>query len=122
MARPEFLPKFLQKQKIIELASIHGIEFTLHLPEEMDLETFHDPIRDARVEYLNNTIQWACDSGIKLATMHLPNGIYYTLPEGKEWLYQKYQAEYLKRMIASLRRSITKLKDRFAQQMAQQTR
>ncbi len=101
MTRPEFLPKSLHKQNILNFASIHGMEFTLHLPEEMDLGTFHDPIRDAWLEYLKNTIQWASDSGIKLATMHLTNGIYYTLPDGKEWLYEKYQAEYLKRMVSS---------------------
>ena len=101
MTRPEFLPKSLHKQKILDFASTQGMEFTLHLPEEMDLGTFHDPIRDAWLDYLKNTIQWAYDSGIKLATMHLPNGIYYTLPDRKEWLYEKYKAEYLKRMISS---------------------
>jgi sugar phosphate isomerase/epimerase len=29
--------------------------------------------------------------------MHLPNGIYYTMPDCRKWLYEQYQAEYLKR-------------------------
>ena len=101
MTRPEFLPKSLHKQKLLDFAATHGIEFTLHLPEEMDLGTFHDPIRDAWIEYLNETIQWADGSGIRLATMHLWNGIFYTMPDRKEWLYERYQEEYLKRIIGA---------------------
>lgn len=101
MTRPEFLPKSLHYQKVLDLSATHGIEFTLHLPEEMDLGTFHDPIRGAWIEYLSETIQWANDSGIELATMHLWNGIYYTMPDRKEWLYEHYQAEYLKRIIGA---------------------
>ena len=59
MTRPAFLPKSLHKQKMLDLSAAHDIEFTLHLPEEMDLGTFHDPIRDAWIEYLSETIQWA---------------------------------------------------------------
>jgi sugar phosphate isomerase/epimerase len=101
MTRPKFLPKSLHYQKVLDLSATHGIEFTLHLPEEMDLGTFHDPIRDAWIEYLSETIQWANSSGIKLATMHLWNGIYYTMPDRNEWLYDRYQAEYLKRIIGA---------------------
>jgi sugar phosphate isomerase/epimerase len=98
MTRPEFLPKSLSSQRLLDLSSTHGIEFTLHLPEEMDLGTFHDTIRNAWINYLIETIQWANSSGIKLATMHLSNGIYYTMPDGKKWLYAHYEAEYLERM------------------------
>lgn len=101
MTRPEFLPKSLHKQKMLDFSGTYDIEFTLHLPEEMDLGTFHDPIRDAWIEYLSETIQWANDSGIDLATMHLWNGIYYTMPNRNEWLYEHYQAEYLKRIIGA---------------------
>jgi len=101
MTTPEFLPKSLHYQKVLDLSAAHGIEFTLHLPEEMDLGTFHDPIRDAWIEYFSETIQWASNSGIRLATMHLWNGIYYTMPDRKEWLYDRYQAEYLKRTIGA---------------------
>jgi sugar phosphate isomerase/epimerase len=51
MTRPEFLPKSLSSQKMLDLGATHGIEFTLHLPEEMDLGTFHDTIRDAWIDY-----------------------------------------------------------------------
>jgi sugar phosphate isomerase/epimerase len=101
LTRPELLPKSLPKQKMLDFAATHGVEFTLHLPEEMGLGTFHDPIRDAWIKYLSETIQWANSSGITLATMHFWNGIYYTMPDRKEWLYEKYQGEYQKSIIGA---------------------
>jgi sugar phosphate isomerase/epimerase len=98
MTRPEFLPPSLPPDKLREISDRDGIEFTLHLPEEVDLASFHDEVRDAWIRNMVKTVKWAADCGIVNATMHLSNGIYYTMPGGKVWLYNEYMDLYLQRL------------------------
>lgn len=98
MNHPEFLPDKLDAEKLRRISEEKGIEFTIHLPEKFDIATFHEPIRKAFVEWIINCIKWGKKAGVKLFTMHLSNGIYYTLPDKKEYLYNVYDSKYIKNM------------------------
>jgi len=102
MTRPEFLPISLSSSKLRRIMNREGIEFTLHLPEEIDLASFHDEVRDAWIRNMIKTLNWASDSGITNATMHLTNGIYYTMPGEKVWLYDEYCESYVQRIKGAL--------------------
>ena len=45
MNLPICLPETLPSKEIIRLKKLYGIDFTIHLPEEIDLSSFHTPIR-----------------------------------------------------------------------------
>jgi sugar phosphate isomerase/epimerase len=108
MTRPEFFPISLSPDKLINYSEKYGIEFSLHLPEEIDLATFHEPIREAYVNLILEMLTWANNSNIKIVNMHLSNGIYYTMPQGKIWLYDVYKDKFKSNILDSLNRIIQK--------------
>lgn len=104
MTRPEFLPSSLPSGQLMRVAERDRIEFTLHLAEEVDLASFHDDVREAWIRNTVDTLKWAKDGGIVLATMHMAGGVHYTLPNSRVWLHAEYMDTYLTRMRDALGR------------------
>lgn len=90
MNLPNCCPEALSPADLRALASDHGLELTLHLPEEMDLATFHEPVRRGHLQRAVEAVGWAAAGGIKLVNMHLSAGVYYTLPEGRVYVYEEW--------------------------------
>ncbi|MDB5054631.1 MAG: hypothetical protein JWM44_2681 [Bacilli bacterium] len=94
MNLPICLPENLSYQEIKNIKKEYGIEFTVHLPEEIDLSSFHPPIRRGHIDRCREAIEWASSAGIKTLNMHLNNGIYFTLPNMKMWINEQYTSEF----------------------------
>ncbi len=95
MNMPEFCPESLSPTLIKEISEAKNIEFTLHLPEEIDLASFHPSIRQGNLERCCEAITWASQAKVNLVNLHINSGIYFTLPEQKVWIYEKYQQQFL---------------------------
>lgn len=91
---PVFSPENLDPQEIKKIKENTGIEFTIHQPDELDLSNFHSSIRDGFLRYCITTMKWAAKADIRLLTMHLNNGNYFTLPERKVYLNQLYKDNF----------------------------
>lgn len=72
------------------LAEKHGIYFTLHLEEECDPFTFNPAVRSAWLETMKHSLRFAAAMGIPIVNMHMPHGVYITLPDRKAYLYDQY--------------------------------
>ncbi|MFW5981483.1 MAG: sugar phosphate isomerase/epimerase, partial [bacterium] len=70
-----------------------GIDFTIHLPEDMDLAAFEPYVRNTYVNLLKRVIMIMPDNFNKL-NMHLHQGVYFTLPEQKVYLYKEYKKQF----------------------------
>jgi len=92
---PPFLPESLPPEKLIRLRQESGVSFTMHLPERLDLGAFQNSIRCGYLEFYREAIMWAGEAGIPLANMHLSEGVYFTLPDRKVWLYDAHRKEFL---------------------------
>jgi sugar phosphate isomerase/epimerase len=79
-----------------------GASFTLHLPEELDIAQFYDTIRNAHTAALLAALDICAELGIEKMNMHMGAGVYFTLPERKLYLYDKYRDLYLSNIIGSL--------------------
>lgn len=90
----------LRADKLRELARRHGLYFTLHLEEECDPFAFNRRIRSAWMDTVVSAIRLAREAEIPLINMHLPKGIYITLPDRRAFLYDCYAAEYRKALLA----------------------
>ncbi|MEF2965811.1 sugar phosphate isomerase/epimerase family protein [Paenibacillus sp. M1] len=101
MNLPIFLPETLPAQDILKLKKHHGIDFTIHLPEELDLSSFHQPIRKGHIERCKETIKWAQAAEIKTVNMHINNGIYFTLPHTRVWINEQYEERFLALLLDS---------------------
>lgn len=101
MNMPTFCPEELDAARVKRLSDESGIEFTLHLPEEIDLASFQPPIREGHLARCKQAIQWAADSGITLANIHMNFGVYFTLPDHKVWIYERHEDRYLTNILDS---------------------
>jgi len=101
MNMPEFCPEKLTSELVKKLSKSENIEFTLHLPEEIDLASFHPSIRKGNIERCCEAITWAYEAGINLVNMHINSGIYFTLPDRRVWIYEKYKGIILENIMTS---------------------
>jgi len=95
MNMPEFCPESLPSSELERVAWDEGIYFTVHMPDDTDLASFHDPIREGHVARFGETARWAADAGAKLINLHLSPGIFFTLPDRKVWIYERYYDKFV---------------------------
>ena len=103
MNLPQCCPEALSAEGLRALAGEHGVALTLHLPEEMDLATFHEFVRRGHMQRAVEAVRWAAAGGIKLINMHLHAGVYYTLPEGRSYVYAAQAQGFAKRLLHGVR-------------------
>jgi len=92
---PIFTPEYISSEKLKKLMIKHKIDFTIHLPEELDFTSFQPSMRRGHINRCKEAILWASSAGINILNMHINNGIYFTLPESKYWINEKYEADFL---------------------------
>ena len=73
----------------------YGVEFTIHLPEELDLGHFNRREREAYLKIIEESIGIADRLGIKILNLHMNPGIHFTMPEQTVELYETYKQDYL---------------------------
>ncbi|MFD0679336.1 MULTISPECIES: sugar phosphate isomerase/epimerase family protein [unclassified Paenibacillus] len=101
MNLPICIPETLSYSEIKYYKDQFGINFTIHLPEEMDLSSYHPSIRMGHLERCKQVMEWANLSGITTLNMHLNNGIYFTLPQTRVWINEQYETQFLKLLYES---------------------
>ncbi|MEI6286083.1 MAG: TIM barrel protein [Bacillota bacterium] len=79
-----------------------GVRFNIHAPEELDLASFHDDIRNGFVNLLNNTLNAVPTGMIDILNIHLNNGVHFKLPDKKVWLYDEYCDDFIRNLQQSL--------------------
>lgn len=85
---------------LLDAAGRHGVELTLHLDENLDPANFNPLVSEAYLETLRASIRAAKRLGAPIVNMHMNKGVYFTLPEGKTYLYERYRDAYLSRIDA----------------------
>ncbi|HOK27973.1 MAG TPA: hypothetical protein PLI21_03000, partial [Methanomassiliicoccaceae archaeon] len=90
MNMPENCPEELDPLEVRDASRSYGIEFTLHSPDELDLGSLHPTVREGHLEAMREVLGWSAQAGIKVLNMHLSPGIYFTLPDQKVWIYERY--------------------------------
>ena len=84
----------LDPQLLYRLRRKYGVYFTLHLPEDFDPFSFAGPVRRAWMAVLRDALTLAQATDMPIVNMHLPKGVYITLPGEKVFLYERYAQEY----------------------------
>ncbi|MDP5273861.1 sugar phosphate isomerase/epimerase family protein [Chengkuizengella axinellae] len=95
MNLPFCIPENLHPKYLKQLKKKYEIDFTIHLPEELDLTSFQPSIREGHLKRCLEIIKWAHISEIKILNMHLNKGIYFTLPNTKKWINEEYESQFL---------------------------
>lgn len=95
MSFPQYLPKALDAEKLIEITEKKGISFTIHADEMLNIFDFNDKVSDCYFDVMRDTIRFAKKVNVPVINMHLLKGVYVTLP-GKVILlsdvyFEKYE-------------------------------
>lgn len=80
------------------VADRYHVFFTIHLDENLDLCDFNPRIADAYLDTLLEAIRAARRLHVPVLNMHLAEGVYFTLPGGKVYLYEMYREHFLSRL------------------------
>ena len=111
MNLPRCLPDALSAGELRAARERTGIGFTLHLPEELDFASLHPAIRAGHIETAAAALRWAGEAGIKLAVMHLCEGVHFTLPDRKEFIYAQDRRGFLDRLLVGFATVLDAAKD-----------
>ncbi|HNT35478.1 MAG TPA: sugar phosphate isomerase/epimerase [bacterium] len=100
---PAYLPERLPAEVVRQIGEESGLAFTVHLPEKLDLAVFQSKIRRGQLDFLAEVLHWTAEAGIELVNMHLNEGVYFTLPDRRLWLYEAYREDFLSSLMESFR-------------------
>ncbi len=100
MNLPQYQPDAIDVGLYKRLSKEYGFFYTIHLDENLDPCDFNDHIANAYLQTVRDTITLAKELGAPKLNMHLKNGVYFTLPDRKVFLFEKYEDVYLEKMRA----------------------
>jgi len=80
-----------------EINKYRDIELTVHLSETLEVGDINDEVRKRHIEIIKNQILIFKEKrNIRKYNLHLNKGVYFTLPDKKLYIYEKYKNDYLK--------------------------
>lgn len=98
MNLPEYQVDGIGANAFAEIAQRYGIYYTIHLDENLNPCDFNAKVSDAYTDTVLRTIELAKQVHIPVLNMHLSKGVYFTLPEKKIYLFDKYWDIYLSKL------------------------
>lgn len=87
---PQLNPDALQ-----QLAEEHQLFFTIHLDENLNISDYNPYVASAYCQTVLDTIALGKQLHVPTLNMHLPRGVYVTLPDKKVFLFDMYRTAYL---------------------------
>jgi len=95
MNLPNYQTDVMKAEDLNMLQKKYNKFFTFHLPEDIDIAHFNQKVRKAHLDTVLETIELAKAINSPLINMHMNLGIYFTLPNQRVFLYEKYRDDYM---------------------------
>lgn len=95
MNLPQYQVQTMDADAMQALAEKYGIFYTIHLDENLNVADFNPAVARAYRETVLQTIELAKKLHIPVLNMHMPLGVYFTLPRGKVFLFEQYRVQFL---------------------------
>lgn len=96
MNLPQYQLDEIDIESFKNIAAKHGIYYTIHLDENLNVSDFNPYVAEAYRRTVSDTIELAKELGAPALNMHLSEGVYFTLPDKKVYLFDEYKERYLK--------------------------
>ena len=94
MNLPMFQPEMLEQLPVYD-----DVFYTIHLDENFCPADFNPLIAQAWLETMRRTLRAAKRIGAPVVNMHMSKGVYFTLPDRKVFLFERYRDAYLNSML-----------------------
>ncbi|HSV42319.1 MAG TPA: sugar phosphate isomerase/epimerase family protein [Methanomassiliicoccales archaeon] len=111
MNMPYCFPENLPAANLRRMRQETGVHYTMHMPDDLDLGSFHETIREGTVERAMQTVDWAGQADIRLLNFHINPGIYFTLPDFRVWIYDKFFETFERNMVSSFSSILDRARD-----------
>lgn len=100
------LPQYQQWDMLLleSVADRYQVYFTVHLDENLDLCDFNPRVAAAYLDTLLEAIATARRLHVPVLNMHLAEGVYFTLPDRKAYLYELHREHFFGRLRAAIAR------------------
>lgn len=98
MNLPQYQVQTMDVQRLKTAARDYGIHYTIHLDENMNMADFNPLVAGAYRQTAIETIGLAKKLEIPVLNMHMPVGVYFTLPDRKVYLFGAYPEQFLDAM------------------------
>ena len=98
MNLPRYQIQTMDVSAMRETAKKYGISYTVHLDENLNVADFNPLVAAAYRETVRQTVELAKKLEIPVLNMHMPLGVYFTLPQGKVFLFERYRQRFLEEM------------------------
>ena len=79
----------------VRAAMKDGMRFSVHLHDELDLGSLQPSVRQGHIQRCEEALRWGSRHGVFLINLHLNPGVYFTLPDRKVWVYERYLEEHI---------------------------
>lgn len=99
MNMPQYQTHSLQPKQLAALSEKYGIYYTIHLDENLNVSDFNPHVADAYLETVRETVHIAKQLHIPVLNMHLSQGVYFTLPDKRVYLFDEYSRQYLESLL-----------------------
>jgi len=98
MNLPQYQLPVLNAERLIAASDRYCLSFTIHLDENLNPADFNPLVAEAYRHTVYETIALARAVRIPILNMHLPRGVYFTLPGRRVYLFGEYESGYLSAM------------------------
>jgi len=95
MNLPEYQLANLNMHTVNKLLANSGKYITIHLDENLNVCDFNPAVADAYLNTVIQTIEFAKNVNAPIINMHMADGVYFTLPDKKVYLFEQYTDRYL---------------------------
>ncbi len=85
----------LSADALFRLRERYGVYFTLHLEETFDPCAFNEEVCKAYLDTFQLVLTLARNLKVPVINMHLPRGVYITLPEKRVYLYEREEQHFI---------------------------
>jgi sugar phosphate isomerase/epimerase len=98
MNLPEYQTDKIDIKKLKLISKRENIFFTIHLDENINICDFNIDVCNSYIKTVLTTIKIAKEIKIPILNMHMTNGVHFTLPTEKVYLFKQYKEIYLSKL------------------------
>lgn len=96
MNMPQYQLEQIDVKKLNEIRKRENIFFTIHLDENLNVADFNPLVSKAYLDTVKFMIQLAKQIEAPILNMHMSEGVYFTLPDKRVYLFEQYIESYRK--------------------------
>jgi len=98
MNLPEYQIENIEASSASKMLAETGKYLSIHLDENLNVCDFNTAVAEAYINTVLKTIEFAKNVNAPIINMHMSDGVYFTLPGKKVYLFERYMERYLDRL------------------------